>query len=206
MATRPPKSATLLEVERLYAEHNPAKLHDVPKLAVKYGEAKLLAMVRKKYGAAAAAPPPAAAAPPAAQSEARREIEALYRQHNPEKLAEVDGLMAKYGEARLLAMVRKKYRPNPENPPPPSTPPPSTPPPVPAELAEPTGRAAAAALREHIKHSGTKDVKTIDRLRRASVSACNRPPSRVLWLMARARLATLSAPLSGDAATSSSKD
>ena len=141
------------------------------------------------------------AAPSAAQSEARREIEALYRQHNPEKLAEVDGLMAKYGEARLLAMVRKKYRPNPEHPPPPSTPPP-----VPAELAEPTGRAAAAALREHIKHSGTKDVKTIDRLRRASVSACNRPPSRVLWLMARARLATLSAPLSGDAATSSSKD
>ena len=126
------------------------------------------------------------AAPSAAQSEARREIEALYRQHNPEKLAEVDGLLAKYGEARLLAMVRKKYRPTPQSPPPPSTPPP-----VPAELAEPTGRAAAAALREHIKHSGTTDVKTIDRLRRASVSACNRPPSRVLWLMARARLATL---------------
>ena len=126
------------------------------------------------------------AAPPAAQSEARREIEALYRQHNPEKVAEVDGLLAKYGEARLLAMVRKKYRPTPQSPPPPSTPPP-----VPAELAEPTGRAAAAALREHIKHSGTTDVKTIDRLRRASVSACNRPPSRVVWLMTRARLATL---------------
>jgi len=186
MATRPPKTATLLEVERLYAEHNPAKLHDVPKLAVKYGEAKLLAMVRKKYGAAAAAPPPPAD-PPAAQSEARREIEALYREHNPEKLAEVDGLLAKYGEARLLAMVRKKYQNLIKQ----SPPPPSTPPPVPAELAEPTGRAAAAALREHIKHSGTTDVKTIDRLRRASVSACNRPPSRVVWLMTRARLATL---------------
>ena len=30
-------------------------------------------------------------------------------QHNPEKLAEVDTLLAKYGEQKLLSMVRKKY-------------------------------------------------------------------------------------------------
>ena len=43
-------------------------------------------------------------------SPARLEIEALYRQHNPEKLADVDTLVQKYGERKLLAMVRKKYR------------------------------------------------------------------------------------------------
>jgi hypothetical protein len=42
-------------------------------------------------------------------SSARREIEALYGQNNPEKLGDVDTLLAKYGEERLLLMVRKKY-------------------------------------------------------------------------------------------------
>eukprot|EP01051_Picozoa_sp_SAG22_P023095 SAG22_NODE_5807_length_949_cov_1.336471_2_plen_90_part_01 len=32
----------------------------------------------------------------------RAEIEALYRLHNPEKLADVDGLLAKYGAPKLL--------------------------------------------------------------------------------------------------------
>ena len=48
------------ELEALYEEHNPSKLADVDALAAKYGEAKLLAMARKKYGL----PPPSAAAPP----------------------------------------------------------------------------------------------------------------------------------------------
>ena len=39
----------------------------------------------------------------------RREIEALYGANNPEKLADVDTLLEKYGVDRLLAMVRKKY-------------------------------------------------------------------------------------------------
>ena len=34
---------------------------------------------------------------------------------------------------------------------------------------QPTGKAAAEALQEHIRHHGTQDVKTIDRLRRASL-------------------------------------
>ena len=48
------------ELEALYEEHNPSKLADVDALAAKYGEAKLLAMARKKYGL----PPPSAAPPP----------------------------------------------------------------------------------------------------------------------------------------------
>ena len=40
---------------------------------------------------------------------ARREIEELYAQHNPERLADLDSLLAKYGERRLLAILRKKY-------------------------------------------------------------------------------------------------
>jgi hypothetical protein len=40
---------------------------------------------------------------------ARREIEALYAKHNPEKLTDLDSLLAKYGEKRLLAILRKKY-------------------------------------------------------------------------------------------------
>ena len=42
--------------------------------------------------------------------EARQQIDALYRDNNPEKLAEVDTLLAKYGEDKLLQMVRKKYK------------------------------------------------------------------------------------------------
>lgn len=40
----------------------------------------------------------------------RQEIEALYTAHNPTKLAEVDHLLAKYGENKLLTMVRNKYK------------------------------------------------------------------------------------------------
>ena len=109
----PPKSAAVQEVEALYQLHNPAKGGDVPKLAAKYGDAKLLAMVRKKYGPApvgfvAVAPQPGA--PSAGPSAARLEIDALYQQHNPEKLGDVDSLSAKYGEEKLLTMVRKKYK------------------------------------------------------------------------------------------------
>ena len=46
----------------------------------------------------------------ASTSAARREIEGLYGRYNPEKLADIDTLLAKYGEERLLSMVRKKYR------------------------------------------------------------------------------------------------
>ena len=42
-------------------------------------------------------------------SDKRREIDALYRKHNPSKLGEVDNLVAKYGEEKFLAMARKKY-------------------------------------------------------------------------------------------------
>jgi hypothetical protein len=37
------------EIESIYLEHNPAKLEEVPSLIDKYGEVKLLTMVRKKY-------------------------------------------------------------------------------------------------------------------------------------------------------------
>ena len=100
MASAP--SAAVAEVERLYREHNPEKVADVPKLAAKYGEAKLLAMVRKKYGVVAV--------PSGGPTAKRQEIDALYAQHNPEKLGDVEKLVGKYGEDKLLTMVRKKYR------------------------------------------------------------------------------------------------
>ena len=86
---------------------NPEKLAEVDTLLAKYGEDKLLQMVRKKYKVGQ---PGGAATPRTAKTKAVLEIEALYRKHNPEKLAEVDGLLTKYGEAKLLAMIKKKYR------------------------------------------------------------------------------------------------
>ena len=47
----------------------------------------------------------------AVRSPTRVAIEALYSKHNPEKLGQIDGLVAKYGEPALLKMVQKKYRP-----------------------------------------------------------------------------------------------
>ena len=38
------------------------------------------------------------------------EIKSLYTRFEPPKLAQVDSLVAKYGEQDLLRMVRKKYR------------------------------------------------------------------------------------------------
>jgi hypothetical protein len=81
------------EIERMYAANNPEKLPEVDMLLSKYGDRKLLGMVRKKYGVQ----------PP------RKEIEALYAANNPEKLSQVDSLLEKYGECELLRMVRKKY-------------------------------------------------------------------------------------------------
>ena len=92
------------EIEALYTEHNPEKLAEVDVLCAKYGVHRLLSMARKKYGIVS---PKATSA--SAVSAKRQEIEALYTEHNPEKLVEVDALCAKYGEDRLLSMVRKKY-------------------------------------------------------------------------------------------------
>ena len=45
------------------------------------------------------------------RSALRSEIDSLYAEHNPTKLADVDDLVAKYGEAKLLAMVRLDGKP-----------------------------------------------------------------------------------------------
>jgi hypothetical protein len=55
-------------------------------------------------------PPITPTAPPAAVSKGgsatQQEIEALYGKYNPEKLADVPALLVKYGEDRLISMVR----------------------------------------------------------------------------------------------------
>jgi hypothetical protein len=164
-------SPKVAEVKRLYGKYNPEKLGDVPTLLAKYGEDKLLAMVRKKYEAqempaSERGPPPTAPqAPPLAEvygADAARamqqeiaqhgtaniqkiarlrrasvqqvpqsprtspqyniqpqqkeqvspkvaEVKRLYGKYNPEKLPDVPTLLAKYGEDKLCAMVRKKY-------------------------------------------------------------------------------------------------
>jgi hypothetical protein len=110
-------------------------------------------------------------------SEKRREIDALYGANNPEKLPDVDGLLAKYGEDRLLAMVRKKYNVGGAILPPP----------------EPTGKAAAKALQQHIATHGTQDVEKIGRLRRASLAPDNAGGDQAA-MMAAAAAAGASAP------------
>ena len=134
-------------IEALYSRFSPAKLSEVEGLIAKYGEAELLRMVRKKY------------------LSPREEIDALYTQHNPEKLCDVENLVGKYGEAELLRMVRKKYK---------SAGAAGQPPPPPASP-EPTGKAAAMALQQHLAAHGTSDVKKITRLRRASMAPDTAP-------------------------------
>ena len=38
-----------------------------------------------------------------------RDVQRLYAKYNPEKLADVDTLLSKYGEVKLLSMVMRKY-------------------------------------------------------------------------------------------------
>mmetsp|Transcript_68093 Transcript_68093/g.188592 ORF Transcript_68093/g.188592 Transcript_68093/m.188592 type:complete len:581 (-) Transcript_68093:1034-2776(-) len=54
---------------------------------------------------APSAPPP----PPPGPSATRQQIDAMYRQYNPAKLIEVDGLVGRFGEEQLLAMIKDKY-------------------------------------------------------------------------------------------------
>ncbi len=56
------------------------------------------------------APPPPPLSPEAAKALAQ--IEAIYREHNPDKLGDIPELLAKYDgkEARLLRKIRKKYK------------------------------------------------------------------------------------------------
>jgi hypothetical protein len=98
------------EVQRLYGKYNPEKLADIPSLVAKYGEENLLAMVRKKYRDQEGGGASPGTSPRVGESPQVAEINRLYGTHNPEKLADVPGLIAKYGEAKLLAMVAKKYR------------------------------------------------------------------------------------------------
>ena len=52
---------------------------------------------------------PVSAVAAAGVGEARRQIERLYMRHNPTKLDELDGLVERFGEAKLLAMIKEKY-------------------------------------------------------------------------------------------------
>jgi DNA-binding protein Fis len=110
------RSPKVTEVRRLYGKYNPEKLAEVAGLVDKYGEDKLLAMVMKKYReqeeAAAAGPeqPDSQGYSPGGQSPKEAQVRRLYGKYNPEKLADVPGLVQKYGEDQLLAMVMKKYR------------------------------------------------------------------------------------------------
>jgi hypothetical protein len=62
------------------------------------------------HGKAPQAPPPQARPPPQVWGSKVQEVQQLYGKYNPEKLADVPGLVTKYGEDQLLNMVRKKYR------------------------------------------------------------------------------------------------
>ena len=88
----------MAEINRLYGKYSPEKLPDVPGLLAKYGEDKLCAMVRKKYEAQEAG---SGCANPKVV-----EVKRLYGKYNPEKLGDVPTLVSKYGEEKLLAMVR----------------------------------------------------------------------------------------------------
>eukprot|EP01051_Picozoa_sp_SAG22_P003891 SAG22_NODE_197_length_15520_cov_116.311264_13_plen_203_part_00 len=51
----------------------------------------------------------AAAAPPSDDMDVDMELQRLYEQHNPAKLADLPQLKSKYGAAQLLAKARQKY-------------------------------------------------------------------------------------------------
>ena len=114
------------EIEALYLQYNPDKIPEIDTLLAKYGDRKLLSMIRRKYVTQQQALPinqsgldSFSNAPQQQEqqeqeheqqpktSHHREQIEALYARFNPEKLVEVDKLVNKYGEIELLRMVRK---------------------------------------------------------------------------------------------------
>ena len=93
-------------METIYREHNARKLTDVDGLLHEWqgDEAALLANIQDKYQADAGERARHA-------SEVRRQLLAIYSEHNPAKLGDVDGLVAEWAgqEELLLAKVQAKY-------------------------------------------------------------------------------------------------
>ena len=81
------------EINNLYGQHNPDQLREVNVLIKKFGDVKLLSMMKKKYG----------------PQIRRSEIDKMYEQYNPDKLNKVNGLIDKYGDKKLLKMLERKY-------------------------------------------------------------------------------------------------
>jgi len=100
-------------ITRLYEEHNPAKLGDVPNLLQKYrGREKTLYLgICEKYKVK----------PEGVESKAAKFKELIcevYREHNPSKLDDVDKLLAKYKgrEENVYKSVCEKYKVTPKLP------------------------------------------------------------------------------------------
>ena len=94
------------QMETIYREHNARKLTDVDALLNEWQgeEAALLANIQDKYQADAGERARHA-------GEVRHQLVAIYSEHNPAKLGDVDGLVAEWAgqEELLLAKVQAKY-------------------------------------------------------------------------------------------------
>ena len=130
-------AAVEAEVKAHYELYDPEKLAKLNTIMFRYKgrEAELISDLKEKYKDAPLASEKkqqqGQEEEPAKELTVAEEITALYKQHNPEKLDKVPGLLEKYkgAEAKLLRTIQEKYGVEVTEPPPP----PADPPPPPAE-------------------------------------------------------------------------
>ena len=121
-------AAVKAKVRAMYEKYNPEKLEKLDTIMFRYKgrESDLLRDLEDKYKDA----PVAATEKPSKQLSIEEQITALYKEHAPDKLDKVPGLLKKYkgSEAKLLRTIQEKYgvqatedapAPAPAEPPPP---------------------------------------------------------------------------------------
>lgn len=100
------KGEIKFQIQQIYAEHNERKTADVEQLLHEWEgeEAGLLANIQEKYSGDAGEQA-------RHSGEVRNELEAIYRDHNPNKLGDLDELLEQWKgqEELLLSKVKAKY-------------------------------------------------------------------------------------------------
>ena len=118
------RELTKEDLEVFYTEHDPSKVSSVAKILKHYSTADLVASLTKKYGVspfgmAGQRDPPAPVAQSAAAVESaaqrqKRTLVAFYQEHNPEKVKDVDGILANYKLEDTMRSLKDRYGTVPE--------------------------------------------------------------------------------------------
>ena len=108
-------------VVRFYTEYNPQKLQGVDNILQKYPPEELMAKLVKQYGPEPESPSPSPSPSPGPREaegapvdpQLRARVVRFYQKYNPQKVANVDSILQKYGTEGFIEKLVSQYGPEP---------------------------------------------------------------------------------------------